>query len=359
MDIRPSCCILYVSVALAFNVNAKNQYSEWVQKNASNLIEPMVADDTARNSGAPMLLRIKESALSCKDEWSGSLDDLKAMVDRAKQKYGFENTKHQGRNATMLIPANQREMNRILESGDVSTGRWLEGNVFNKDSWPALGTGYHAHGAERTDGELRAIKNTMRSGVKKFIVRDGDFRGAEVVYDKGTGKIVKNWRMGTRNFAYITDPEGDHDELDVDTHRSNSQYKYVGILFETDLSNPNKYYIVNGQTGRRMTWREAEDFPTTLSDEWRNLGLACVVDDAKDVIRPDPCRGEAKCTTETKQSDLHSRSCDNPNGDWDCCKCENPNDSDFYCKKCGKLSKWLAPKPDLEFLQWLKKGSGK
>ena len=262
------------------------------------------AEAATQNPCAPALERIKQDALSCKDEWSGSLDDLKAMVDRAKQKYGFENTKHQGRNATMLIPANQREMNRILESGDVSTGRWLEGNVFNKDSWPALGTGYHAHGAERTDGELRAIKNTMGSGVKKFIVRDGDFRGAEVVYDKGTGKIVKNWRMGTRNFAYITDPEGDHDELDVDTHRSNSQYKYVGILFETDLSNPNKYYIVNGQTGRRMTWREAEDFPTTLSDEWKDMGLVCAADDSKEVIEPDECRDMAMCIDTSKLEEL-------------------------------------------------------
>ena len=144
----------------------------------------------------------------------------------------------------------------------------------------------------------------MGSGVKKFIVRDGDFRGAEVVYDKGTGKIVKNWRMGTRNFAYITDPEGDHDELDVDTHRSNSQYKYVGILFETDLSNPNKYYIVNGQTGRRMTWREAEDFPTTLSDEWKDMGLVCAADDSKEVIEPDECRDMAMCIDTSKLEEL-------------------------------------------------------
>ena len=430
------------------------------------------AEAATQNPCAPALERIKQDALSCKDEWSGSLDDLKAMVDRAKQKYGFENTKHQGRNATMLIPANQREMNRILESGDVSTGRWLEGNVFNKDSWPALGTGYHAHGAERTDGELRAIKNTMGSGVKKFIVRDGDFRGAEVVYDKGTGKIVKNWRMGTRNFAYITDPEGDHDELDVDTHRSNSQYKYVGILFETDLSNPNKYYIVNGQTGRRMTWREAEDFPTTLSDEWKDIGLVCAADDSKEVIEPDECRDMAMCIDTSKleellkegilflkgliakgkratnsQIDAHNQrvkemlaetvsiakridsldvsdeekksiaekvlervsglksQLDNLNkqarsmglvhgattneqikmikevqgkadasvdlskfrkskssdvsddSDFDVCKCTNPEDSDFQCKKCGKMSKCLAPHGDKEFEGVLKRGN--
>lgn len=356
MDIRPSCCILYVSVALAFNVNAKNQYSEWVQKNASNLIEPMVADDTARNSGAPMLLRIKESALSCKDEWSGSLNDLKALVDQAKQKYGSESTKHRGRNATMLIPANLGEMIRWQKRGFKALGDWTAPHIWNSAGWD----GYHAKNASMDDGKAMALVKRFGSGVEKYVVKTGVFKGAEVVYDKETGVIVKDWRMGTRNFSYVIDGGYDeHERYDMTTHENNPNYKYVGILIETDPSNPDKYYIVNGQTDKRMTWREAEDFPTTLSDEWRNLGLACVVDDAKDVIRPDPCRDEAKCTTETKQSDLHSRSCDNPNGDWDCCKCENPNDSDFYCKKCGKLSKWLAPKPDLEFLQWLKKGSGK
>lgn len=46
-------------------------------------------------------------------------------------------------------------------------------------------------------------------------------------------------------------------------------------------------------------------------------------------------------------------------GDWDYCRCDNPDDSDFSCKKCGKMSAWLAPKHDLEFLQSLNKGAGK
>jgi len=53
--------------------------------------------------------------------------------------------------------------------------------------------------------------------------------------------------------------------------------------------------------------------------------------------------------------DLSQLNHDNLSGDWDCCRCENPDDRDFRCKKCGKIPKWLAPKPDEEFLQWLKK----
>ena len=43
--------------------------------------------------------------------------------------------------------------------------------------------------------------------------------------------------------------------------------------------------------------------------------------------------------------------------DFDVCKCALPDDRDFYCQKCGKMSKWLAPHRDEEFEQMLKRGS--
>ena len=42
--------------------------------------------------------------------------------------------------------------------------------------------------------------------------------------------------------------------------------------------------------------------------------------------------------------------------DFDGCKCEAPDDRDFCCRKCGKISKWLAPHRDKDFEQMLKKG---
>ena len=55
--------------------------------------------------------------------------------------------------------------------------------------------------------------------------------------------------------------------------------------------------------------------------------------------------------------DLSRLNRNNPNGDWDCCKCENPDDCDFRCKKCGKMSKWLAPHKDKDFEQMLRSGN--
>ena len=199
----------------------------------------------------------------------------------------------------MIVPANLNEMMRLKNRKDKSVGGWWSG--LGNIHWKAIGDGYHAKEATKDYGFGKAMARTIiGSGVDKYIVTDGEFKGAEVVYDKATGEIVKDWRMGTRNFSYVVDGI-DHDEADVKTHQNNPEYKYVGILVETDPSDPDKYYIVNGQTGKRMTWREAEEFPTTLSNEWKDMGLACVPDDAKNVIVPDQCRDEANCDIDTSK----------------------------------------------------------
>ena len=484
MNPRLAIFAFVVSACFVF-IGHANMYADWAQKNAVNLNGPSTSEvakspsassasvpqvgesslspaktkpsgDGAQNPENTILQRIKQDALSCKDEWSGSLDDLKALVDHARQKYGFENTKSQGRNATMLIPANLNEMERI-RSGQ---------SLFNlkDDEWVwCFWDGWHASTAKNDDNWFVAGMKAFGSGVKKYEIEHGELAGAEVVYDKKTGRVVTDGHMGTRNYAYNFFL---HDKLDVKPHQKNDSYKYVGILFETDPSDPNKYYIVNGQTGRRMTWREAEDFPTTLSAEWKDMGLACVPDDAKDVIEPDQCRDEAKCDIDTSkleellkegiiflkdliakgkratnsQIDAHnqrvkeilaetlsiakridaldvsdeekrrfaeraferangllsqfaglvkqSRSLDLVRGatteklvelikevqgeadaakskstdvssdsDFDVCKCANPDDSDFKCQKCGKMSKWLAPHRDKKFEQMLKRGN--
>lgn len=290
-----------VIAAFVATVSAVPRYSAPVTQIGDSALNPAKAKpggDREQNPENTILQRIKQDALSCKDEWSGSLDDLKALVDRAKQKYGRESTKHMGRNATMIVPANLSEMKKWLSSENNRLGNWVAPHVWNKGGWD----GYHAKNADKGDGKGGAFVKRFGSGVEKYIVEEGDFAGAEVVYDKETGEIIKDWRMGTRNFSYVTD--ADHDEVDMNTHEKNPEYKYVGILVETDSSDPNMYYVVDGQTGKRMTWREAEYFPTTLSNEWKEMGLVCVPDDANDVIEPDECRDEAKCIDTAKLEEL-------------------------------------------------------
>ena len=64
---------------------------------------------------------------------------------------------------------------------------------------------------------------------------------------------------------------------------------------------------------------------------------------------------ELNSTSSTSGTNLHALDRNIPSDDWDCCKCANPEDRDFYCTKCGKISKGFAPHVDKEFEQMLKR----
>lgn len=66
-------------------------------------------------------------------------------------------------------------------------------------------------------------------------------------------------------------------------------------------------------------------------------------------------QGAKDSSLQKKQADMNSSNRNSPSDDWDCCKCANPEDRDFYCTKCGKISKGFAPHVDKEFEQMLKR----
>ena len=202
--------------------------------------------------------------------WSGSKADLDAIIAQAKANYGFEDSKHLGRNATMPVPATLDEMRREI------------GKYGNSSRWSIEeNDGAHAPNAKRDDGVYAMWKKSGKGEIVKYT----NPNGGEVVYDAETGQIVKNEKMGTHNFAgeYRWNQHPlDHKAKDMDPHKDSDQYKYVGILYERDPSNPDKYYLIDGQTGKRMTRKQAKDFPTTLSDMWKDQGLTCVANDAQD-----------------------------------------------------------------------------
>lgn len=234
--------------------------------------------------------------------WSGSWEDLKAVVEDAKEKYGYENFTHLGRNATMLVPANWAQMQLFINRG-------------NPDGWSKyFWDGFHVPEAKKEDGLIGA-------GIRSFndrIVKYTNPSGGEVIYDKKTCKIILDEKLGTKNLGYeytllsdvikeeasivcalnpgctvakivekLTDEWNkfrSHEVKDVTKHSKNDQYKYAGILFEIDVDNPTKYYIVDGQTGKRMTKNQVKVFPTTMSDMWKNSGPFCVKEDAEIII---------------------------------------------------------------------------
>ena len=245
----------------------------------------------------------------------------------------------------MLVPATKQEMEWVINHGGIWDKNWKITSVYHQNS----------------------RINPLEWGNTKYKNID---TGSEAVYDDSTGRIIMDERLGTRNLGkpgLWSAIFGKHKKLDMRPHdekadssdklsRDGDQYKYVGILFEHDPVDPNVYYIVDGQTGRRMTNREVLELPTTMSDMWKDMGLACVKNDAKDIVAP---RGDG-------QPDLHSLNLDDPNGDW--CKCEERGEKPgcsanmeasekgyviFGCTKCKKVNVKYA-KMALELEQKMK-----
>ena len=288
--------------------------------------------------------------------WSGTRKDLEAIVAKAENAYGFEDSKQLGRNATMLAPATLGEMIKEIDMGNVVgwSGEWLNG--------------YHdpAHNPRKGDGMGKAV---WLSATENNVLKFTNPNGGEVCYNAVTGKIVQDEKMGTKNLEphYYLHPLN-HNDLDVKPHgqerdandrfsKDGDQYKYVGILYERDPDDPDKYYIIDGQTGLPMDAKQVAEFPTTLSDMWKDMGLSCVKNDAEDIVPPKEDLQQATSTSKSQQPDLHSLNLDDENGDW--CKCDCPgcvehigHDSDgkiqgyitIQCSKCGKISVEYARK---------------
>lgn len=181
--------------------------------------------------------------------WTGSREDVERLVAEAATQYGFESGTHKGRDVARLKPASMSEMMREISRGNVSNWK-----IESKDNFHQPGYGIFG-----------------KTNVK-FTNPSGD----EVVYSLMTGEIVKDENLGTFNFVanYSENPHG-HIEQDVAPHQVDDKYKFVGILFESDPANPNVYHIIDGQTGRPLTQKQVHDFPSTLTDMWKDQGLVC------------------------------------------------------------------------------------
>ena len=238
--------------------------------------------------------------------WSGSWEDLQIISGQVEAKFEFETRKHLGRNIASLVPSSLQQMKGHIQGG----GQWGR-YVFDAYHEPKLLI-------NPIDATLMGlIAKTVGGRVEKYTNLNGD----EVVYDKESGKIILDEKMGTKNFGKSYEWIGvlvqnaakklgkyydaatilrgilkyihpDHDEYDVKPHEKNNQYKYAGILFESDSDG--RFYIIDGQTGKRMTKKQVEDFPTTFSDMWKDKGLVCVESDAIDIVPPKENRQSAQ-----------------------------------------------------------------
>ncbi len=262
-----------------------------------------------------------------RNAWSGTQADLAGLIEKAKAQYGnFEDSKHKGRNATMLIPATLAEMQRAIACGNHVGWQeepldWFhqENNVLGIPKGTVRNAVNYVFDTQKPSGADENVKFTSRDG-------------REVVYSRMTGRVVTSELLGTKNFVpQYKLFQSDHKRLDVDPHKRDKQYKYVGILYETDPDNPGKYYIVDGQTGWRMTKRQAEDFPTTLTDMWKDMGLVCVPEDSADSDMPSASIG----ASESIGGDTPSNQCVGSTGGTAKRTIDIPSFSDIFGGACG------------------------
>ena len=146
---------------------------------------------TVSNGSKQFRQMVKKSVnpeLSCQPDgvWSGTWDDLNAVVANAEKKHGWG--KHLERNATMLIPYSLSDMVMMLSRGNV-------------DKWQIEGEdGYHH--PEHKGGMLQAGKLSSHGKWQKikslFVMLDHNISnlkfinpmGGEVGYNADTGEMV-------------------------------------------------------------------------------------------------------------------------------------------------------------------------
>ena len=218
-------------------------------------------------------------------EWSGSEADLQELAKIMKEKFSDEAWSHLGRDVASLKPFSLNEMIYELINGNPNGyGIMLWDQYHQENGKNTFWKVHEGNWVTITDPSKQnsALKKMRKEGIKnvKFVNTQGD----EVVYDLKTGEIDKSELMGTSNKgetgAYSTF-FGNHKKLDINPNdtkaipgnsftRDGDQYKYVGILYERDKNDPNKFYIINGQTGEKMTAKQAYEFAATISDMWVN-----------------------------------------------------------------------------------------
>ena len=227
-------------------------------------------------------------------ELSVSEADLLKLASNMEKNFSDEADSHFGRNVASLKPYSLNEMIYELNNGNPNGYGifvWDEYHQENgKNTFWSVNQGNMVTITDPSE-QISALNEMREEGIKnvKFV----NTQGAEVVYDLKTGEIDKSGKMGTSNkgeTGLFSTVFGNHKKVDINPHkttaipgnpytRDGDQYKYVGILYERDKNVPNKFYIRDGQTGKRMSAEQAYKFAATISDMWVGENhQQCVID---------------------------------------------------------------------------------
>ena len=90
-----------------------------------------------------------------------------------------------------------------------------------------------------------------------------------------------------------------------------------------------------------------------LNKQARSMGLVHGATTNEQIKMIKEVQGKADASVDLSKFRKSKSSDVSDDSDFGVCKCTNPEDSDFQCKKCGKMSKCLAPYRDKEFERML------
>lgn len=187
--------------------------------------------------------------------WSGSWEDVLRVAEQcARENAGAAGT-DAGRNVLNLVPYSELEFRKGSEGARA-------GNPDRK--WHCVSDLYHQDIPDGPGSKL--AKCFVLWGLvglhDKWTLDDG----SEGVYDRRTHTIVVDGNLGTYNrgrglmhwpkdvWPWEDNPKDDSRKM-----------MYVGIVWKTDERTPNRYYIVDANTGEPLTRKEVREAPLSIN----------------------------------------------------------------------------------------------
>ena len=193
--------------------------------------------------------------------WSGSWEDVLRVADQcARENAGAAGT-DAGRNVLNLVPYSELEFQKDSEGARAGDP---------EESWHCFADAYH----QGIPGDIitkfvvcRVLDSAFGVHPKnKWTMDRGDHGRSEGVYDSRTHTIVVDGNLGTFNkgkgpmhwpkdvWSWEDNPKDDSRKM-----------MYVGIVWKTDERNPNRYYIVDANTGEPLTRKEVREAPLSIN----------------------------------------------------------------------------------------------
>lgn len=222
--------------------------------------------------------------LSDNEVWCGSWEELKRTIDEwqranvsdavatrdAYRTGGDTRVSHIAdvtRNALNLGPASADEMAK-----DNEASREMEFSP-SDSCMPsdAFHQGVEGRGLVPKMWNCRSEYGWLSPSTPHVVYRSA--HGPEHTYDRQTGKVVLDGNLGTYDYADASIHPLDHHTMEVgpwnDSPKDDAKkMMFAGIFWETDSRNPNLFYLVDANTGQRLTRKEVREAPATINTQF-------------------------------------------------------------------------------------------